>query len=114
VSVVAGRLDTASTGMFRQLLEATRFSEHETIQLQFKIEADIDSISTLEGKGFVVHSGPGVGRSDSWQGGVHVFAEWRSYQIEPRKRGRLTVPAMTLYGGGKAYRSEPLQLVIER
>ncbi|HRP00318.1 MAG TPA: BatD family protein [Flavobacteriales bacterium] len=114
VAVQAGRLDTARGSVLRRVIESTRFHRDETIELQFKIEADIDSISKLEGKGFTVISGPGVGRTDSWQDGEHVFAEWRYYQIKPRKRGRLTVPSMILFSSGKEYRSEPLELVIER
>ena len=110
----AGRLGTVPTAMFRQVIEATQFSKGEVIDLQFKIEAEIDSISTLESKGFTVVSGPVQGREDSWKNGVHTHVEWRRFQIKPRKRGRLVVPAMTVYCGGNAYRTEPLELVIGR
>lgn len=114
VAVQAGRLDTTQVGVLRRVIGSTHFRRDETIELEFKIEADIDSISKLEGKGFTVVSGPGVGRTDSWQDGEHVITEWRYYQIKPRKRGPLTVPSMILISGGKEYRSEPLELVIVR
>lgn len=110
----AGRLDTFVPGVARQEDGGTYFRRDEIIELEVKIDAVIDSISKLEGRRFIVLSGPVKGRSDSWQDGVHIFAEWRYYQIKPRKRGRLVVPAMIVYSGGNAYRTEPLELVIGR
>ena len=116
VEVLAGRLDTVRSGavIIRQLSEDVRFRRGETIELQFNIEAVIDSTSTLTGRRFVVIGGPLSVQTDNWVNGVHDFSERRVYHIKPRKRGRLVVPAMTLYSAGVAYRSEPLELVVER
>ncbi|MCW5900529.1 MAG: hypothetical protein KIT10_14790 [Flavobacteriales bacterium] len=114
LSVHAGRLDTFLPGVARQEDGGSYFRRGEIIELEVKIDAVIDSISMLEGRRFIVLSRPVKGRSDSWRDGVHIFAEWRYYQIKPRKRGRLVVPAMTVYSCGIAYRTEPLELVIGR
>lgn len=100
--------------MIRQIIDATHFSKGEVIELQFKIEAEIDSVSALESRRFTVVSGPVSGRTDSWENGVYTRTEWRAYQIKARKRGVLVVPSMTVYCGGVAYRSQPLELVIGR
>lgn len=114
VTVQAARLDTSATGMFRKRTEATHFRRGEIIELDLTIDAEIDSASALAGKGFTVVGGPGMGRSHNWSNEEHTFSAWRYYQIKPRRRGRLVVPAVILYSGGKAYSSEPLELMIGR
>lgn len=116
VEVLTRRLDILRSGppVVRQLSEALHFQRGDTIELQFKLAAVIDSITTLSGKRFAVVAGPWRTRADSWNNGVHDFSEGRVYRIKPRKRGRLVVPSVTVYSAGVAYRSEPLELVIER
>jgi hypothetical protein len=112
VEVLTRRIGSAP--VVRELSKGMHFQRGDTIELHFKLAAVIDSISTLSGKRFVVIAGPWRRRDDSLINGVHDFSEMRVYRIEPRKRGRLVLPAMTVYSAGVAYRSEPLELVIER
>lgn len=112
VEVLTRRIGSAP--VVRELSKGLHFQRGDTIELHFELTAVIDSISTLSGKRFEVIAGPWRTRADSWINGVHDFSEGRVYRIKPRKRGRLVVPAMTIYSAGVAYRSEPLELVIGR
>jgi len=116
VKVLAERLDMLPSGevVGRHSSEDLHFRKGDTIELHFKLAAVIDSISTLSGKRFEVIAGPWRRRDDSVINGVHDFSEMRVYRIKPHKCGRLVVPAMTVYSARVAYRSEPLELVIER
>jgi hypothetical protein len=116
VEVLIRRVDALRSvpPVLAHLREDLHFQRRDTIELHFKLAAVIDSISTLSGKRFEVIAGPWRRRDDSLINGVHDFSEMRVYRIKPRKRGRLVVPAMTVYSVGIAYRSEPLELVIER
>lgn len=114
---VATRVDSVRT-MAHPLDEGRamfRFGRHEQVRLYFVIGAEIDSATTLAGnKRFTVLGGRGKGRSTEWSDGVHSLAAWHYYDIRPRRRGRLTIPAITLYSGGKAYDTAPLRLTIGR
>lgn len=114
---VATRVDSVRT-MAHPLDEGRamhRFGRHEQIRLYFVIDAEIDSATTLVGnKRFAVIGGRGRGHSTKWSDGVRSFAEWHYFDIVPRRRGRLTVPTVTLYSGGVAHETDPLQLTIGR
>ena len=114
---VATRVDSVRT-MAHPLDEGRalhRFGKHEQVRLYFVIEAEIDSATTLAGNNrFTVLRGRGKGRSSKWSDGVYSLAEWHYYDIRPRRRGRLTIPAITLYSGSIAHETAPLKLTIGR
>ncbi len=114
---VATRVDSVRT-MAHPLDEGRavhRFGRHEQVRLYFVIGAEIDSATTLAGnKRFTVLGGRGKGRSTKWSDGVHSLAAWHYYDIRPRRRGRLTIPTITLYSGGVAYDTAPLRLTVGR
>lgn len=114
LTVVVGREPIAASGVFQVSEPDTCFRKREIIHVGFNLDGPIDSISTFEGKDFTVLGGPVQGLMHQWKDGEHTMAAYRSFRIKALRRGGLVLPSVTIYSGGKAYRSAPVEVRVKR
>jgi hypothetical protein len=89
----------------------TRIVEGQSFTLEVRSEdGDIQSVSQESLAGFQIVSGPSTSRSVQIINGVVTSTSSYSWTLLPKRRGRQTIPEISVKVGGKLFRTAPVNI----
>lgn len=96
---------------FKAQPSRTSLGENEYLRVDFTMNKEGDNFSPPAFEGFEV-TGPTQSISHSWINGNRSFSKTYTYMLHPKRKGKLTVGAASIFIEGKEYKTRPFTIEV--
>ena len=96
---------------FKAQPSRTSLGENEYLRVDFTMNKEGDNFSPPAFEGFEV-TGPTQSISHSWINGNRSFSKTYTYMLHPKRKGKLTVGAASIFIEGKEYKTKPFTIEV--
>lgn len=96
---------------FKAQPSRTSLGENEYLRVDFTMNKEGDNFSPPAFEGFEV-TGPTQSISHSWINGNRSFSKTYTYMLHPKRKGKLSVGAASIFIEGKEYKTKPFTIEV--